>query len=160
MMRLPVRAECLPKKARRGTQTRPNRSKDQPAVSRCLADLAVGGAIEGPETFPIVYGPTGRTDTRLSPGPKSSELDLHVHARGEVELHQRVDRLGVGLHDVEQPLVGAHLELLARLLVDVRAAVHGELLDPRRHGNGATNESTRTTRGICDFTSRLVENAV
>src|SRR5690606_15716456 len=30
----------------------------------------------------------------------------------------------------------------------------------RRHGNGATNESTRTTRGICDFTSRLVENAV
>src|SRR5688500_8315411 len=73
----------------------------------------------------------------------SSELDLDVDASGQIELHQRVDRLGVGLHDIEQPLVGAHLELLARLLVDVRATVHGELLDARRQRNGAPDERAR-----------------
>src|SRR3546814_7228771 len=70
----------------------------------------------------------------------SGQLDFHVHARGEVELHQRVDRLRGGLHDVEQPLVGAHLELLARLLVDVRTAVHGELLDTRRQRDRTRSE--------------------
>src|SRR3546814_19853913 len=55
----------------------------------------------------------------------SGQLDFDVHARGEVGLHQRVDRLRGGLHDVEQPLVSAPLELLARLFVDLRAAVPG-----------------------------------
>src|SRR5690606_41807716 len=36
------------------------------------------------------------------------------------------------VNDVEQALVGAHFELLAALLVDVRPTVHRELLDPRR----------------------------
>jgi hypothetical protein len=47
------------------------------------------------------------------------QLDFHVDASGQIELHQRVDRLRRGLHDVEQPLVRPDLELLARLLVDV-----------------------------------------
>src|SRR3954469_6656970 len=50
----------------------------------------------------------------------SGQLDLNVDAGGEVELHQRVHRLRRRLHDIEQPLVSSHLELLARLLVDVR----------------------------------------
>src|SRR5438034_3209812 len=50
-------------------------------------------------------------------------LDLHVHARGQVQLHERVHRLGSGLENVEQPLVGADLELLPALLVHVRRAV-------------------------------------
>ena len=49
------------------------------------------------------------------------ELDLDVDAGGELELHQRVDGLGRGVEDVDQPLVRPDLELLARLLVDVRA---------------------------------------
>src|SRR2546422_10868687 len=57
------------------------------------------------------------------------ELDLHVDAGREVELAEGVDRLLRRLEDVEQALVGADLELLARLLVDVRRAVHGEALD-------------------------------
>src|SRR3546814_20986515 len=75
----------------------------------------------------------------------SGQLDFHVHARGEVELHQRVDRLRGGLHDVEQPLVGAHLELLARLLVDVRTAVHGALLDTRRQRDRTANKGAGAT---------------
>src|SRR2546426_10579410 len=45
---------------------------------------------------------------------RSLELDLDVHAGGEVELHQRVHGLWRGIDDVEQPPVRAHLELLAR----------------------------------------------
>src|SRR6185503_20573525 len=63
-----------------------------------------------------------------------SQLNLHVDAGRQVELHQRVDGLRRRLHDIEQPLVGPDLELLARLLVDVRRAVDGELLDARRQG--------------------------
>ena len=37
----------------------------------------------------------------------------------QIELHERVDRLLGGFEDVEKPVMGAALELLARLLVDV-----------------------------------------
>src|SRR5262249_56992314 len=65
------------------------------------------------------------------------ELDLHVDAGGEVELAEGVDRLLRRLEDVEQALVGTDLELLTRLLVDVRRAVHGEPLDVGRERNRA-----------------------
>ena len=52
----------------------------------------------------------------------SSELDLNVDARGEVELHQRVHRLGRRIHNVQKPLMGADFELLTALLVDVGPA--------------------------------------
>src|SRR5829696_8535168 len=88
----------------------------------------------------------------------SGQFDLNINTRREVELHQRVDRLRRRLHDVEQPLVGANLELLARLLVDVRRAVHGELLDTRRQRNGTANERARAPGGVGDVTGRLVEH--
>ena len=47
-------------------------------------------------------------------------LDLDVDARGKRESHQGVHRLGRGVEDVDQPLVGADLELLAAVLVDER----------------------------------------
>src|SRR4030095_2633815 len=55
--------------------------------------------------------------------PPRSELDLDVDAGGKIELHQRIDRLRRRIDDVEQPLVRAHLELLAALLVDMRRAI-------------------------------------
>src|SRR5678815_611767 len=54
-------------------------------------------------------------------------LDLHVDTSRQIELHQRVHRLRGRLEDVDQPLVRADLELLARLLVHVRRAQHGPL---------------------------------
>ena len=48
------------------------------------------------------------------------ELDFDIHASGQIELHQRVHGGGVGLHDIEQPLISANFKLLTRLLVDVR----------------------------------------
>src|ERR1044072_8572390 len=52
----------------------------------------------------------------FAPGHFGLELDLHVDARREVELHQSIDRLRSGIDDVEQPLMRPHLELLTRLL--------------------------------------------
>ena len=53
-------------------------------------------------------------DVELGHGPLA--LDLDVDAGRQVELHQRVQRLLGGLEDVEQPLVGADLELLRLFL--------------------------------------------
>ena len=48
------------------------------------------------------------------------DLDLDVDAGGEVEALERLDGLRGGLDDVDEALVDAHLEVLARVLVDVR----------------------------------------
>src|SRR5690606_31540131 len=58
--------------------------------------------------------------THLSVRPL--ELDLDVDAGRKVEPHERVDRLGRRIDDVDQPLVRAHLEVLAAVLVLVRRA--------------------------------------
>src|SRR5437667_1031485 len=89
--------------------------------------------------------------------PPLLELDLHVDAGGEVELAERVDRLLRGLEDVEQALVGADLELLARLLVDVRGAVHGEALDVGGQRNRPRDPPARAAYGVDDLAHRLVE---
>ena len=68
-------------------------------------------------------------------------LDLDVHAGRQVELHQRVDRLRRGLEDVDQPLVRADLELLARLLVDVRRAQDGLLVASRSAAESARDRA-------------------
>src|SRR3954468_22548537 len=92
--------------------------------------------------------------------PYDSELDLDVHAGGEVELHQRIHRLRGRINDIEQALVRAHLELLAAFLVDVRRPVHGELLDPGRQRDRAAHLRARTFRGRHDLARRRIEDAV
>ena len=60
------------------------------------------------------------------------QLDFHVHAGGEVELHQRVHGFRRRIENVEHPLVGTDLELLARLLVDVKRSIRvGSGIGPR-----------------------------
>ena len=88
------------------------------------------------------------------------EFDLNINTRGKIELHQRVDRLRGGLNDVQHPLIGANLELLARLLVDVRATVHGELLDARRQRDRTTDERAGAASGLGDVAGRLIKHAM
>ena len=52
----------------------------------------------------------------------SLHLDFDVDAGGEVEVHEGVDGFGGRVGDVDEALVGSHFELLAGVLVDVRAA--------------------------------------
>src|ERR1700761_4520551 len=63
---------------------------------------------------------------------KNLELDLDVDTGGQVELHQSIDGLRGRVDNIEKALVGAHLELLAALLVDVRRMCEGALLDVGR----------------------------
>src|SRR5271156_4381425 len=51
-----------------------------------------------------------------------NRLNLYVDTGRKIELHQRVYRLLSRLENVDEPLVGANLEGLARLLVDVGRA--------------------------------------
>jgi hypothetical protein len=55
---------------------------------------------------------------------------------GKFDALEGVDRLGRVLDDVEQALVHPHLEVLAAVLVLVRAADHRETVDLSRQGTG------------------------
>src|SRR6266478_4528090 len=92
--------------------------------------------------------------------PRSSELNLDVHAGGEVELHQGVHGLWRRIDDVEHTLVRADLELLARLLVDMRRAQHGEFLDLGRQWDRAPHPRPGPFRRIHDLAGRLIEHPV
>src|SRR5688572_20888476 len=74
-----------------------------------------------------------------SPATTSGELYLDVDdGRQVVEPLERVDRLRRRLKDVDQPLVRADLEVLARVLVRERRADHAVdvLLRGQGHGPG------------------------
>src|SRR3989337_3707242 len=83
----------------------------------------------------------------------SLQFDLDIHARGDIELAQRVDGLLGRFQNIEQPLVSANLELVARFLVDVRRTVHGASFDARGQGNRTCHSSTGASNGLDDFTT-------
>src|SRR5580704_4923576 len=87
-------------------------------------------------------------------------LDLDVHARGKLQLHQRVHRLLRRFENIEQTLMSADLELLARLLVHVRGAQYGVLVLHRRQRNRPCDLCARAASGVYDLAGGLVENAI
>ena len=104
--------------------------------------------------------------TRRSPPPSSglpaagSDLDLDLDARRKFEFHQRVDRLGGRRVDVEDPLEGAELELLAGLLVDESRAVDRKNLLVRGQGHRAADNGARALHRLDDLFGRLVDQIV
>src|SRR5439155_1242092 len=100
-------------------------------------------------------------DDRVRSAAKSigvaSELDLDVDAGGQVELHQRVHGLRRGIDNVEQSLVGAHLELLARGLVDVWAPQHGPAVDDRRQQHRPRDAGARPAYRLHDLLDRPIK---
>ncbi|MBG9885443.1 hypothetical protein ABE10_02345, partial [Bacillus toyonensis] len=85
---------------------------------------------------------------------------LDVDVGREVETHQRVDGLGRRVDDVDQTLVGAHLEVLAAVLVLVGRPddAHDVLLGRKRHG--ADDGRARTGHGVDDLARRRVDDLV
>src|SRR3954466_4559051 len=77
-----------------------------------------------------------------------------------VESLKRVDGLRGGLKDVDEPLVGADLEVLARVLVLERAADHAVavLLGGQRNGTG--HRRAGALRGLDDLAGRLLDGRV
>src|SRR4029453_13819674 len=92
--------------------------------------------------------------------PVRLELDFDVDARGQIELHQRVDRLRCGLHDVDETLVHPDLELLTRLLVDVRRTEHGIYGALRGGRDRSRSPCSGSLRRAPDLPRRLVEHGV
>src|SRR5438876_5286388 len=87
-------------------------------------------------------------------------LDLDVDAGGEVEALERLDGLARWLDDVEETLVDAHLEVLARVLVDVRRAHDAEPADLGGQRHGATDLRLRAHDRLDDLLRGLVDDLV
>src|SRR3954468_12458383 len=90
----------------------------------------------------------------------TSELDLDVDARRQVEPHERVDGLRREVEDVDEALVRAHLEVLAGVLVLVRRADDAVdvLLGRQRHRARDLRASTR--HRLDDLARRAVDDLV
>src|ERR1700712_5269100 len=91
---------------------------------------------------------------------RSLELDLDVDVGGQVEPHERVDRLRRRVDDVDEPLVGAHLEVLAAVLVLVRGADHDDYVLLRGQRHRADDLGSRTRDGVDDLARGAVEPSV
>ena len=59
-------------------------------------------------------------------------LDFDIDAARKVEPHEGVDRLIVRLDDIDETVVGAKLEVLHRLLVNVRSSDDAEASEVSR----------------------------
>src|SRR5687768_540695 len=90
----------------------------------------------------------------------SFHLDLDIDAGWQIQLRQRVDGLRARIENVDHALVRLELELLARLLVDVRRAQHRPPLRLRRQRNRPRYLRPRLLRRPHDVCGRLVDEGV
>jgi hypothetical protein len=90
----------------------------------------------------------------------TESLDFDVHARGKIELHERVHRLRGWLKNVEQPLVRADLKLLARFLVHVRRAEHAILIFHRGQWDRTCDLCPGSASSVDDLARGLIQDAV
>src|SRR6185437_10568816 len=91
---------------------------------------------------------------------KSVQLDLHVHARGKLQLHEGVHGLVGRIEDVHEALVGAQLELIPRVLIGVRGDEHGEALHLGRQRDRTPHRGARALGRFDDLASGAVDQAV
>src|SRR5699024_3430351 len=88
---------------------------------------------------------------------KLLQLDLDVHASGELEAHQGLHRLSGRLQNVDQALVGAALELLAAVLVLVGRTQDGDHLTVGGQGDGAGHAGAGALCGLDDLLCRSID---
>src|SRR4051812_27799543 len=129
----------------------------RPAPSVCPeernpAERVLGGVLCWlPQVFP-----------RSSTSAESAglDLDLDVDARRQLDALQAVNGLGVRIDDVDEALVDAHLEVLARVLVDVRATDDRVAVLVGGQRNGTTDRCAGARDRLDDLASRLVDDLV
>jgi len=98
------------------------------------------------------------TETAATTDLLGGRFDLDLNARRQTQLIQGFDRFGRSLHNIDQPLVRPHLELLASLLVDKRAANDRVPLDPSRQRNWAMNFGVSPLGSVHNLLRTLVQN--
>src|SRR4029077_4152801 len=104
----------------------------------------------GPRSKREGWSPEPRAQSLLMFLPE--RLDPHIHARGQIELHQCIHCLLGGLEDNEQALVRPDLESLAGLLVHVRRPQHAVLVLHRGQRNRPCDLRAGAPRGFDNFT--------
>src|ERR1700733_703931 len=87
-------------------------------------------------------------------------LNLHIHTRRQIELHQRVHRLLRRLENIEQALMCADLKLLPRLLVHVRRTQHAVFVLHGGQRNRPGNLRARALGRVHNLARRLIQNAI
>src|ERR1700710_809916 len=103
---------------------------------------------------------TWRSRVLMKTQTSHSELDLDVDAGRQVEPHERVDGLRGRVDDVDEPLVGAYLEVLAAVLVLVRRPDdHVDVL-LRRQRHRAGDLRARSGDRVNDLARRGVDHLV
>src|SRR5690606_41609073 len=90
----------------------------------------------------------------------SGQLDLDVNASRELELHQRVHGLVVGVDDVKHALVRAGFVLVTRILVDVRRRQDGVTLDLGRQRDRAAHLGAGPLGRFDDLAGRTVDQSM
>jgi len=88
------------------------------------------------------------------------DADGDVHAGWKVELLQLIHGASGWVNDIKQALVCPDLELIHGLLVDVRGAVHGELLDACWQRDGTCHFGTSALGSLYDVGSGLVQRPI
>ena len=92
-----------------------------------------------------------------SAGVFFSELDLDLDACGNFHVHQGLNRLLGGAHDVDEALVGAALELLAAVLVLVNGTKDRDDLGLGGQGDGSGDLCVRALCRLNDGFRSLVD---
>src|SRR5438132_10734136 len=97
---------------------------------------------------------------RQCPSLSSKSFNLDIDARGQVELHQRIDCLRRRIENIHQALMRSDLKLLARFLIDVRRAQDGPLVLDRRQWNRPGHAGAGALRCFDNLCRRLIEDSV
>src|ERR1700710_2363599 len=103
---------------------------------------------------------TWRSRVLMKSQTSRSELDLDVDAGRQVEPHERVDGLRGRVDDVDEPLVGAYLEVLAGVLVLVGRPDDAVDVLLRRQRHRAGDLRARTGDRVNDLARRGVDHLV
>src|SRR5579875_273021 len=131
--------------------------RTRPGVSSAKAPRWAPGRAVSRQRAPRAPAGTVATGPRQQGNPdpdwllRGLDLDLDVDTRGKVETLQRVNRLRGVLDDVHEPLVNAHLEMLAAVLVLVRRPDHRIAVLVGRQRNGTTNLCLGPQHGLDDL---------
>ena len=84
----------------------------------------------------------------------------YITMKSKINDRERLDRLGRGLDDVEEALVDAHLEVLAGVLVDVRATDDRVPVLVGGQRDGTAHRGVGTGDRLDDLARRLVDDLV
>ena len=88
------------------------------------------------------------------------QLDLDLHAGGQLQAHQGLHGLGAGVGDVDQALMCTALELLPAILILVDGPQDGHDLLLGGQGDGAGDVGAGALCGLYDLVRGLVDDLV